>query len=256
MEIKKKTALLRWSVLIVVIVHILYVNLFHTEEKEIYVTEKYKSLFVPAGYAFSIWLLIYIALIIYSVYQLLAAQREKALYNQVALPFMISVTLGIWWSIVYGLEFVGISFISITGMLIFAYVVYREIHMAILHKECPKWILMPFSLLLGWLTVASVSNFTIWLVSIGANNSFLSEVVMTRFIVIGILILAISFSAKYWDFVFPLTVTWGLTGLYIARNNDNSPIATPAFICSLVLIVWSLIVVFFKKSPYVGDLRR
>lgn len=260
MEIKKKTSLLRWSVLVVVLLHVLYVNLYDLIVKENtipQITQKYKSLFVPAGYTFSIWALIYLALVIYSIYQLLPSQRKKYIYNEVALPLMISMTLGIWWAVTYHLELIGLSMIAIFGMLIFAYVVYRIVHTSVLYKESGKWLLVPFSLLLGWLTAATIAGFTVWLVSIGANGSFLGEVVMTRLLVIATAIIAISFSIRYWDFVYPLTVTWALIGIYIARKDDTpSPIGTPAFICAIILIVWSMVVIFVKKNPRLEDLPR
>lgn len=259
MDITKRTPLLRWFVLIVIMMHVIYVNVYDliVQNNTIpQITQKYKSLFVPAGYTFSIWILIYIALIIYGVYQLLLPQRKKIIYTEVALPFMISMTLGIWWGIVYHLEFISLSVVFILGMFVFTYMVYREIRTAIIYNECPKWTLAPFSLLLGWLFFASIANFTVWLVFTGSNGSFLGEVVMTRLIVIAAMIAAISFSIKYWDYVFPLAVTWGLIGIYIARKDDNSPIGTPAFLCSIVLIVWSMIVMFVKKSPRVEDLPR
>ena len=260
MDSKKQKILLRWFVLIVILLHIIYVNVYDLIIRENtipQITQKYKSLFVPAGYTFSIWILIYITLIIYAVYQLLQPQRKKYIYNEIALPLMISMTLGIWWGITFHLELIGLSLISIIGMLIFTFVAYRHVHSAVLYKEIDKWLLIPFSILLGWLTVATLACFTVWLVSIGANSSFLSEVVMTRFLVIITLIIGISVSVRYWDYFYPMAITWGLVGIYIARKDDTpSPIGTPAFICSIILMIWCLIVIFVKKAPRVEDLPR
>jgi hypothetical protein len=260
MDSKKHKILLRWFVLIVIMLHVIYVNVYDLIVRENtipQITQKYKSLFVPAGYTFSIWIPIYIALIIYAVYQLLLPQRRKYIYNEIALPLMIAMTLGIWWGITFHLELIGMSMIAIIGMLIFTFVVYRIVHTAVLYKEADKWLLIPFSILFGWLTVATITCFTVWLVSIGASGSFLGEVVMTRLLVIATLIIAISVSVRYWDYFYPMAVTWGLIGIYIARKDDTpSPIGTPAFICSIILIVWCLIVIFVKKAPRVEDLPR
>src|SRR5687768_9561173 len=148
---KKHKVLLRWFVLIVVILHVIYVNVYDLIVRENtipQITQKYKSLFVPAGYTFSIWILIYIALIIYAVYQLLPPQRKRYIYNEIALPLMISMTLGIWWGITFHLELIGLSMIALFGMLIFTYIAYRIMHISVLYKESDKLLLMPFSILL------------------------------------------------------------------------------------------------------------
>lgn len=260
MDSKKTKVLLRWFVLAVIVLHVVYVNIYDfivSENTIPEITQKYKSLFVPAGYTFSIWILIYVALIIYGVYQLLPSQRHKSIYNEVALPLMISMVLGIWWGIVFHLELIGLSMVSILGMLIFTFIVYRSIYKAVLYKEAEKWLLVPFSILFGWLTVASITCFTVWLVSIGSKGGFFSEVIFTRLLVFATLIGAILVSYRYWDYFFPLAVAWGLIGIYIARKDDiSSPIATPAFICSIILIAWCLLVIFVKKNPPLDDLPR
>jgi hypothetical protein len=51
------------------------------------ITDKYDTLFSPAGYAFSIWGLIYLSFIAYAIYQLRPAQRSNKLYDKVAPVF-------------------------------------------------------------------------------------------------------------------------------------------------------------------------
>ena len=259
METKKQTTLLRWSVLIIVIIHILYVSFYDLIVKENtipYITQKYKSLFVPAGYTFGIWAFIYVTLIIYSIYQLLPAQRKKYIYNEIALPLMIVMTLGIWWGVLFHLEMFGLSMMAIFGMIIFTYSIYRSVRKSILYGESEKLMLFPFSILLGWLAAAIIANFTIWLVATGTIGSFLSEIVLTRLIFVALVIFAITFSFKYWDYLYTLTISWALIGIYIARKDAEGAIATPAFICSIVLILWSMGIFFMKRQPRLEDLPR
>lgn len=259
MEIRKNSLWLRRAVLIVVVLHITYVNLAYVifgQNTIQQVTEKYKSLFVPASYTFSIWGLIYLALIVYSIYQLLPSQRDKKIFDDIALPLMISMTCGIWWAITYNFELIGLSMIFIIAMLVFSFMIFKTVYLSILFDGTSKILLIPFSILFAWLTSAAIANFTVWLVSIGRNGSFFSEIALTRLLVFATAIIAITISVKYWNYIYPLTLVWTLIGIYIGRKDDLSSIGTPAFICALVLLVWSVIVVFLKKTPQLRDIPR
>lgn len=259
MEIRKNSLWLRRAVLIVVIIHIAYVNLAYVIFKQNTiqeVTEKYKSLFVPASYTFSIWGLIYFALIVYGIYQLLPSQRDKKIYDDVALPLMISMTCGIWWAITYNFQLIGLSMFFIIAMLVFCYLIFRMVYYSVLFENTSKILLIPFSILFAWLTSATIANFTVWLVSIGANGSFFSEIALTRLLVFATAIIAVTISVKYWNYIFPLTIVWTFIGIYVGRKDDLSSIGTPAFICSIVLLIWSVIVIFLKKTPQLRDIPR
>ncbi len=55
------------------------------------VSDKYSTLFTPAGYAFSIWGLIYLALGAYVVYQAFWARQDEPLYDRLAPWLMVNL---------------------------------------------------------------------------------------------------------------------------------------------------------------------
>ena len=54
-----------------------------------------KNLWLPAGYVFAIWGLIYIGLIAYAIYQSLPSQRENPRLRAIGWPFVISCVANI-----------------------------------------------------------------------------------------------------------------------------------------------------------------
>ncbi len=54
------------------------------------ISDRFEVYFVPAGYVFSIWGLIYLALATYAVYQALPAQRENEPLRRVGYLFALS----------------------------------------------------------------------------------------------------------------------------------------------------------------------
>ena len=69
----------RWIALGTTIAGVVYNNIFAAGNKLSVITDKYQSLFVPAGYAFTIWAVIYLSVTIYVIYSLSARQKPVVL---------------------------------------------------------------------------------------------------------------------------------------------------------------------------------
>src|SRR5271157_3029988 len=65
------------SVVVTLVVNILADALPINGQNTGQISDRFKVYFVPAGYVFSIWGLIYIGLIVYDIYQALPSQREN-----------------------------------------------------------------------------------------------------------------------------------------------------------------------------------
>lgn len=257
---KKYISFQRWFALGIIVLHIVYVNMYSLAAQRntiSHITGKYKSLFAPAEYTFGIWILIYLALLVYGIMQVLPKNKKLTIYDDIALPLMISLTFGIWWAITYHFELIGISMVAMLLMLVFAFMVYKIIYTAIIYNETSRMLLAPFSLYLGWIAAATFLNFNIWLNFAGMNGLFFGDVLTSRLFVVAMLIIAIAFSFRYWDFIIPLTFAWAFIGIYTARLNDAvNPIGMPAFIGIIILIIWSLVIIFIKKTPALADMPR
>ena len=61
------------------------------------ISDMFAVYFVPAGYVFSIWGLIYLGLIAYSIYQALPTQRENPALEKIGYIYIISAVANIAW---------------------------------------------------------------------------------------------------------------------------------------------------------------
>mgnify|MGYP000920188152 CR=1 FL=1 len=61
------------------------------------ISDRFAIYFVPAGYVFSLWGLIYIGIIAYLIYPALPAQRNDARMEAIAGPFVLSSVANIVW---------------------------------------------------------------------------------------------------------------------------------------------------------------
>jgi len=137
------------------------------------ISDNYPNLFAPAGYAFSIWGLIYTLLAIYVIYQL---WREKdELVVRVNRLFNVNALLNALWIFAWHYDVIWFSVIIMVGLLFTLIRVADILRVSNLtKKEC--WLVrLPFSVYFGWITVATIANITVFLVSIGWNGFGLSE---------------------------------------------------------------------------------
>jgi hypothetical protein len=213
------------------------------------ISDNYPNLFTPAGFTFSIWSIIYLSLIIYVFYQakdVLKAQKEEMLFiEQVSIFFIISCGLNILWLIVWLYEFILLSVIVMLLLLLDLIIIYLRLNIArnSLNKGYRKLVWIPFSLYLGWISIATIANITVFLVSINWDGFGISPFVWTV-IILGValtLTLIILYTRK--DYVFPLVTMWALFGIFIKRLTENYELAIIAII---MIIVIALNIVYFK----------
>ena len=68
------------------------------------ITDRFDVYFVPAGYVFSIWGLIYLGLILFAVYQALPAGQSNPRLAQLGFLFVLSCVANIVWLFLWHIE--------------------------------------------------------------------------------------------------------------------------------------------------------
>lgn len=123
----------------------------------------YPTLITPAGYAFSIWGLIYLGLLAFGIYQLLPAASQNAstfaLENRDYIRRLLIVNLvgNALWLLAFHYQFIWASvmvMLTILGTLIL-------INLRLTDAAMPAWVNWLFQIYFGWITVATVVNVTV-----------------------------------------------------------------------------------------------
>ncbi|AHJ96010.1 tryptophan-rich sensory protein [Hymenobacter swuensis] len=181
------------------------------------VSGKYPTPLTPAGYAFSIWGVIFLSLLVYAVWQLLPAQRRHPLPDAVARPLVLVNGLTGLWLVVFAYELLPLSVVVMLGILAGLAVVYGRVRHFARRGEAPVWVNIPFGLYLGWISVALVVNATValgtrWQVSEAKG-------IEIAIILVGIVAgLALNVTKRFRELAYPAAVTWGLVGIWAARR--------------------------------------
>jgi tryptophan-rich sensory protein len=212
------------------------------------ITDKYDTLFRPAGYAFAIWGLIYLAFIAYAVYQLLPAQRGNRLFDKIAVVFIVSNILGMTWQIVFRNDMITASLALIIAMLISSIIMYAFARQASIAHQVSYWVSVPFGIYMAWLSVATIANIAIWLADIDWRGGGVSETLWTNIMLVVALGLSIVLSLKFCDVSIPLVVTWAILAIYVHSKDSGSGIATVALIAGLAGLGWSICLALWPRS--------
>ena len=89
------------------------------------ISAKYPSLFTPAGFTFSIWGVIYLALLVFLVWQALPAQRSNIKIAAISIYFKLNCMLNALWIVVWHYDLVVVSLLVMLAILVTLVLIYR-----------------------------------------------------------------------------------------------------------------------------------
>jgi hypothetical protein len=222
-------------------------------------SDLYPNLFVPAGLTFAIWGLIYVLLGIFVIYPLIHSVRrdpQKVDFVQKIEPlFFISCLANIGWIFAWHYQILPLSLIFmliLLGCLLFIY-----LRLNVGKSETTRaeryFAHLPFSVYLGWITIATIANVTALLVNINWNTWGLSEQFWAVAVIIVGIAIALSMLFTRKDIYYSLVVAWALLGILLKRLSvttvpDQSVVIVT--IVGLVLITGGVVAQLIRKQVY------
>jgi hypothetical protein len=205
------------------------------------VSALYPVLFTPAGYVFSIWGLIYLALIGFSVFQALPGQMVNLRINRIGGWFALSNILNAGWLFAWHWGYLWLSVLIMLGLLACLIVIYTRLGIGLHARISPleqTLVDFPFSLYLGWISVATIANVSAALYDSGWNGFGMAPQVWA-IIMIGVTtILGLLMINRRHALTYPVVLIWALIGIRLRPDQIDSvgtAAATAAFILLLYL---------------------
>ncbi len=208
------------------------------------VSDKYPTVLTPAGYAFSIWGLIYVGLIAFCIYQLLPSKLLRL--RGVRTLYIVSCVLNCAWLYAWHSYAIGVCVILIFALLATLALINIKLKTAESARDA-LFTKAPFGLYFGWVTAASIVNFFIYLKSIDAQMSVSAWNILGCVFIFVALLGAVVVRWKLRNFTYPLAVAWAATGIAIQQQGNTAIILTAA-ICVIFCLVLSLSFVMDLKS--------
>lgn len=215
----------------------------------------YPNYFVPAGFTFSIWGIIYLLLINYAIsYTYFTVLSDKfpkvaAYLSLINKWFWVTCFLNASWILAWHYLWIWTSVLIMLlflSTLIYIFITGKEKESS-LNKTQSFLLYTPFLVYLGWISVATIANTTALLVKIDWNGFGISPVTWSLIMMITATILAIYFIWVEKTASYSFVIMWALWGIRAARAED-APFLSQAALVGLVLIFIVLISGFIKKE--------
>lgn len=215
------------------------------------ISDSYPNLFAPAGYAFSIWGLIYILLGIYAVYQL--QQEKDELVARINRLFIVNGFLNAAWIFSWHYDVIWLSVVIMGGLLYTLIRIADILRVSKLTKKENWLVRLPFSVYFGWITVATIANVTVFLVSLGWKGFGLSESFWTVVILlVGALIVSWRTSKDH-AIAYGLVSVWAYGAIlykHLAASGFNGkyPTVIGTVVLCLLVFLGTILFISIKKK--------
>ncbi|MHC1781739.1 MAG: tryptophan-rich sensory protein [Anaerolineaceae bacterium] len=206
------------------------------------ISDSFNVLFVPAGYVFSIWGIIYIGLIAYTIYHSLPKQAGNPRLRRTGwLVALTSLANGGWnyfWHFGYYAVTVLVMFVLLAALI----AIYLRLDIGRTpFSKLEKWVVsIPISLYLGWISVATIANITALLSYLGWDRWGLSELAWTLIMLgIGVALGGVMAFVRR-DIAYSLVLVWAFTGISVRWM--AMPVLNSAGYCAAALVLIFLVV--------------
>ena len=202
------------------------------------ISDSFPSLFTPAGYVFAIWGLIYLLLGVFVVVQALPGQRNNPRLERLGYLFVLSCALNIAWLFSWHFLLIPLSMLVMLGLLGTLILIYERLEIGkheVTRVEALA-VRLPFSVYLGWITVATVANASVTLLELGVRGGwgapFWAFVAVLAATAIGLTVLR-----RRGDVAFVTVLIWAFLGIAVRQWGSEALLVLGAVAAAVYLAV-------------------
>jgi len=209
------------------------------------------TLVTPAGYVFAIWGIIYVLLGVFVIYQVLPSQKGKEYMNKISWLFIASSIINIAWLFLWQYTLLSLSVVLMFLLLTTLILIYLRLDIgksAVPLRERLA-VHVPFSVYLGWITIASIANVSAMLVSVNWNGFGIASSTWASLIIIVALVVALLVIVTRKDIAYSLVIVWALIGVAVKQSGNQNVVLLTEASAIIILVALSAII-------FLGKLKR
>jgi hypothetical protein len=213
------------------------------------IADRFHVYFVPAGFVFSIWGVIYLGLIVFAVFQALPGQRENPRLRATGWWISLGGLANSAWIFLWHYEKFPLTLVAmlfLLGTLICTYLC-----LGIGRTSAPTIETMaarlPFSIYLGWITVATVANVTDVLDYLKWDGFGIAPELWMGIVLVTVLAITVLMNITRRDVAYAVVILWALAGISV-KHVDVVVVSIPSWI-TFGLVALTLAAVLIVRKP-------
>lgn len=221
------------AIILALIVNVLATTLPLNNQSTAEISDRFLVYFVPAGYVFSIWGIIYLGWISFAIYQARPAQKENPRLRNLGYLFVISCVFNAAWLFCWHYNLFGLSVLVMLALLSLLIASYLKLNIG---RESvstlEKWSIdIPFSIYLGWITVATVANISDYLYLLNWNEFGIAPQVWAVIMLIVASLLGFIMTLTRRDSGYAFVLAWAFAGIAI-KQAETSLVSNSAWVAA------------------------
>jgi hypothetical protein len=218
------------------------------------ISDRFLVYFVPAGYVFSIWFVIYIGFLAFAIYQFLPSQRENPRLRRIGYLFVLASLANIAWLFFWHYNLFVLSLVAMLALLACLIAIYLRLDIGRSEVEgAEKWCVdIPFSIYLGWISVATIANVTDVLYYLGWDGGFLEPQAWAVVMILAAGGLGAIAAYTRGDIAFVLVLIWSLIGIGV-KQAGAPLVAVAAWVMAGVLVLILILIALVRPNRQVVE---
>lgn len=212
------------------------------------ISDLFPVYFTPADYVFRIWFLIYAALFGFIVYQALPAQRDNPRLRRVGYLFVLSGLANTVWLVLWHFQKFPLSLLAMIVLLLTLIVIYLRLGIGRSKVSTAEtWLVrVPFSIYLGWITVATIANATTVLEYLNWGGWGISPQIWTVIMLAAATVIGALVSLTRGDAAYMLVLVWAFAGIAV-KHAATPVVATAAWVAAALAAIMLVVGVLLKR---------
>lgn len=217
------------------------------------ISNRFEVFFTPANYVFAIWGLIYLGLLVLSVYQALPAQRDHSRLQRARPWIALSGPANVAWLLLWHYEQFPLTMLAMLGLFGTLVVSYQRLRIGQAPAtRAERWAVQaPISLYLGWISVATIANATVLLAYWEWGGWGVAPEIWTIAVLAAALAIGWMLALRRKEFIVPAVLVWAFVGIAL-RNSGADLVAGAAWIAALIAAAAGLVALWSGQKPTAG----
>ncbi|MFB9860122.1 tryptophan-rich sensory protein [Salinicoccus siamensis] len=198
-----------------------------------------QTIIQPAGYAFSIWGVIYILMLIWLIRLFFEKSWEDSVVRKLKFWPIANFLLNGLWIVVFTQQLL-IASVLVIGAVLFTL---ARMHVLLTEKGYHWFDRLPISVYYSWVTIATVVNIFTLIVSSDIGTLFgMGELPWTIIILVAATLIITAIALRFKDWLYPLIALWPFFAIYtkndgMYRNLDVTLLITGLMLSAVAIFV-------------------